>query len=43
MVKNPITTSIRKEIFENFNDADQKFNNDQIIEILKQHELIDSL
>jgi len=35
MVNIPITTSIRKVIFENFNDADLKFNNDQIFEILK--------
>jgi len=41
MVNIPITTSIRKVIFENFNDADLKFNNDQIFEILKQHEMID--
>jgi len=38
---NPITTSIRKVIFENFNDDDLRFNNDQIFEILKQHEMID--
>jgi len=38
---NPITTSIRKVIFENFNDADLKFNNDQIFEILKQNEMVD--
>jgi len=37
----PITTSIRKVIFENFNDVYIKFNNDQIFEILKQHEMID--
>ena len=36
-----ITNGIRKVIFENFNDADLNFNNDQIFEILKQHELID--
>ena len=41
MVNIPITTSIRKVIFENFNDANLKFNNDQIFEILKQHEMID--
>ena len=41
MVNIPITTSIRKVIFENFNDADLNFNNDQIFEILKQHEMID--
>ena len=36
-----ITTSIRKVIFENFNDVDLKFNNDQVFEILKQNEKID--
>jgi len=41
IVNIPITTSIRKVIFENFNDADLRFNNDQIFEILKQHEMID--
>ena len=37
----PIITNIRKVIFENFNDIDLRFNNDQIFEILKQHEMID--
>ena len=41
MVNIPITTSIRRVIFENFNGADLKFNNDQIFEILKQNEIID--
>ena len=41
MDNNPITTSIRRIIFENFNDADLKFNNDQVFEILKQNEKID--
>ena len=41
MVNIPITTSIRKVIFENFNDADLRFNNDQIFEILKQNQMID--
>ena len=36
-----ITTSIRKVIFENFNDVNLKFNNDQIFEILKQNEKAD--
>ena len=36
-----ITTSIRKVIFENFNDIDLRCNNDQIFEILKQNEKID--
>ena len=38
----PITISIRKIIFENFNDDDLKFNNDQIFEILKQNKIIES-
>ena len=43
MVDNPsITSSIRKIIFENFNDDDLRFNNDQIFEILKQREIIDA-
>ena len=37
----PITTSIRKVIFENFNDVDLRFNNDQVFESLKQNETID--
>jgi hypothetical protein len=37
-----ITTQIRKIIFENFNDVDLRFNNDQIFEILKQNENIDT-
>ena len=37
----PITTSIRKVIFENYNDVDLKFTNDQVFEILKQNEKID--
>ena len=41
MDNNPITTSIRKAIFENYNDVDIKFNNDQVFEILKQNEKID--
>ena len=36
-----ITTSIRKVIFENFNDVNLRFNNDQIFEILKQNKTID--
>ena len=43
MVDNPsITSSIRKIIFENFNDDDLRFNNDQIFEILKQNKIIKS-
>jgi len=41
MVDILITTSIRRVIFENFNDVDLRFNNDQIFEILKQHKMID--
>ena len=41
MDNNPITTSIRRVIFENYNDVDLKFNNDQVFEILKQDEKID--
>ena len=37
-----VTSSIRKIIFENFNDIDLRFNNDQIFEILKQNEMIDT-
>ena len=37
----PIVTSIRKVIFENFNDDDLRFNNDQIFEILKKDQMID--
>ena len=38
----PIVTSIRKVIFENFNDDDLRFINDQIFEILQQNKVIDS-
>ena len=38
----PVTTQIRKIIFENFNDVDLRFNNDQIFEILQQNESIDT-
>jgi len=41
MDNNPITTSIRRVIFENYNDVDLKFNNDQVFEILNQDEKID--
>ena len=37
----PITNSIRKVIFENFNEPDLRFNNDQIFEILKKDDMID--
>jgi len=36
-----ITNSIKKVIFENFNDVDLRFNNDQIFEILKQNQMIE--
>ena len=41
VVSSHITDSIRKVIFENFNDVDLRFNNDQVFEILKQNEIID--
>ena len=41
MDNNPITTSIRKVIFENYNDVDRKFTNEEVFEILKQNEKID--
>ena len=41
MDNTPIVASIRKVIFENFNDVDLRFNNDQVFEILKQNEKID--
>jgi len=41
MDNNPITTCIRRVIFENYNDVDLKFTNDQVFEILKQNEKID--
>jgi len=37
-----VTIHIRKVIFENYNDVDLKFNNDQVFEILKQNEKIDT-
>ena len=42
MDNTPITISIRKIIFENFNDDDLKFNNDEIFEILKKDKIIES-
>ena len=41
MDNTPITISIRKIIFENFNDDDLKFNNDEIFEILKKDKIIE--
>lgn len=38
----PIQIQIRKIIFEQFNDPDEKFNNDQIFEILQKDGDIDS-
>ena len=38
----PVTTQLRKIIFEYFNDIDLRFNNDQIFEILKQNGNIDT-
>ena len=38
----PVTTQIRKIIFENFNDIDLRFNNDQIFEILQKNENVDT-
>ena len=38
----PIQLQIRKIIFEKFNDADTKFTNDQIFEILKSNGDIES-
>ena len=38
----PIISSIRKVIFENFNEDDLRFNNDQIFEILKKDQSIDT-
>ena len=37
-----ITTGIRKVIFENFNEDDLRYNNDQIFEILKKDQMIES-
>ena len=37
----PVVISIRKVIFENFNDDDLRFNNDQIFDILKKGQMID--
>lgn len=37
----PIPLQIRKIIFENFNDAETRFNNDQIFEIIQKNGDID--
>ena len=41
MDNTPIVASIRRVIFENFNDVDSRFNNDQVFGILKQNEKVD--
>ena len=40
--KVPIALQIRKIIFEKFNDVDGRFTNDEIFDILKQNDDIDS-
>tara|TARA_B110000014_G_C19740383_1_gene386257 strand:- start:37 stop:375 length:339 start_codon:yes stop_codon:yes gene_type:complete len=40
-VQNSILLQIRKIIFENFNDTDVRFNNDQILELLKMNKDFD--
>ncbi len=35
-IQNSLTLQIRKIIFENFNDLDTRFNNDQILELLRK-------
>ena len=34
-------SQIRKVIFDNFNDVDTRFNNDQVLELLKKDETFD--
>ena len=41
-MNNLVLLDIRKIIFENYNDVDIRFNNDQILEILKKNEAFDS-
>ena len=36
-----ILTQIRKIIFDNFNDVDLRFNNDQILELLRKDQNFD--
>ena len=36
-----ILTQIRKIIFDNFNDVDVRFNNDQILELLRKDQNFD--
>jgi len=40
--KTPIELQIRKIIFEKFNDVDGRFSNDEIFDILKQNNDVDS-
>ena len=39
--QNFILTLIRKVIFENFNDIDVRFNNDEVLDLLKKEEVFD--
>ena len=39
--QNLLMSQIRKVIFDNFNDVDIRFNNDQVLELLKKDETID--
>ena len=39
--QNLLVSQIRKVIFDNFNDGDTRFNNDQILELLKKDEAFD--
>ena len=41
-MNNLVLLDIRKIILENYNDMDTRFNNDQILEVLKKNEAIDS-
>ena len=38
---NLLMSQIRKVIFDNFNDVDTRFNNDQVLELLKKDETFD--
>ena len=38
---NLLMSQIRKVIFDNFNDVDTRFNNDQVLELLKKDEAFD--
>tara|TARA_B110000014_G_scaffold88123_1_gene60627 strand:- start:362 stop:700 length:339 start_codon:yes stop_codon:yes gene_type:complete len=39
--QNSIQTQIRKVVFDNFNDIDVRFNNDQILELLRKDKSFD--